>query len=139
MLGDANKLFVFKSLFTKPSNVLPLHLKQTFHNSNFHWSWRWWDLIQATFKIFSTLNIYRQVFRMYQLLQLLHKSQLKLFSYDFLSKNCRPIFISEHFLIIKRWFRKWQFLLTLGRWFKKAPKCPYVIVKWSLSNTHIKV
>ena len=30
MLGDDNKLFVFKSLFTKPSNVLPLHLKQTF-------------------------------------------------------------------------------------------------------------
>ena len=30
MLGDINKLFVFKSLLTKPSNVLPLHLKQTF-------------------------------------------------------------------------------------------------------------
>ena len=27
--------------------------------------------------------------------------------------------------------------LTLGRWFKKVPKYPYVIVKWSLSNTHI--
>ena len=30
MLGDVNKLFVFKSLLTTPSNVLPLHLKQTF-------------------------------------------------------------------------------------------------------------
>ena len=30
MLGDVNKLFVFKSLLTMPSNVLPLHLKQTF-------------------------------------------------------------------------------------------------------------
>ena len=30
MLGDVNKLFVFKSLLTKPSNVMPLHLKQTF-------------------------------------------------------------------------------------------------------------
>ena len=30
MLGDVNKLFVFKSLLTMPSNVLPLHLKKTF-------------------------------------------------------------------------------------------------------------
>ena len=30
MLGDVNKLFVFKSLLTTPSNVLPLHLKLTF-------------------------------------------------------------------------------------------------------------
>jgi hypothetical protein len=28
--GDVNKLFVFKSLLTMPSNVVPLHLKQTF-------------------------------------------------------------------------------------------------------------
>ena len=30
MLGDVNKLFVSKSLLTTPSNVLLLHLKQTF-------------------------------------------------------------------------------------------------------------
>ena len=30
MLGIVNKLFTFKSLLTTPSNVLPLHLKQTF-------------------------------------------------------------------------------------------------------------
>ena len=30
MQGDVNKLFVFKILLTIPSNVLPLHLKQTF-------------------------------------------------------------------------------------------------------------
>ena len=30
MLGDVNKLFVFKSILTMPSNVLPFHLKQTF-------------------------------------------------------------------------------------------------------------
>ena len=30
MLGDVNKLFVLESLLTTPSNVLPLHLKQTF-------------------------------------------------------------------------------------------------------------
>ena len=30
MLGDVNKLFVFKTLLTTPSNILPLHLKQIF-------------------------------------------------------------------------------------------------------------
>ena len=30
LLGFVNKLFVFKSLLTTLSNVLPLHLKQTF-------------------------------------------------------------------------------------------------------------
>ena len=30
LLSVVNKLFVFKSLLTRPSNVLPLHLKQTF-------------------------------------------------------------------------------------------------------------
>ena len=30
MLGDVNKLFVFKSLLTMPSIILPLHLKQHF-------------------------------------------------------------------------------------------------------------
>ena len=29
LLGNANKLFVFKSLLTTPGNVLPLHLKHT--------------------------------------------------------------------------------------------------------------
>ena len=44
LLGDVNKLFVFTSLFTKrQANFLA-------HNLNFHWSWRWWDQIQATFK-----------------------------------------------------------------------------------------
>ena len=30
LLGDDNKLFVFKSLLKTPSNILPLHLMQTF-------------------------------------------------------------------------------------------------------------
>ena len=30
LLGDVNKLFVFISLLTTPSNVFPLQLKQTF-------------------------------------------------------------------------------------------------------------
>jgi hypothetical protein len=30
LLGVVNKLFVFKSLLTRPGNVLTLHLKQTF-------------------------------------------------------------------------------------------------------------
>ena len=56
-MGDVNKLFVFKSLLTMPSNVLPLHLKQTFPPII-------WIFIEGegcgiesrlTFKIFSTL------------------------------------------------------------------------------------
>ena len=56
LLGDVNKLFVFKSLLTTLSNVLPLHLKQTF------WPITWifiegeGDGIKSRllFKIFST-------------------------------------------------------------------------------------
>ena len=43
LLGDVNKLFVFKSLFTPQTNFPD-------HDLNFHWRWRWWDWIQATFK-----------------------------------------------------------------------------------------
>ena len=46
-----------KSLLSTPSNVaftpqanFPAHIL------NFHWRWRWWDQIQAPFKIFSTLE-----------------------------------------------------------------------------------
>ena len=45
LLDIVNKLFVFKSLLTTPSNVLPLHLPT--HNLNFHWMW--WDQIQTIF------------------------------------------------------------------------------------------
>ena len=62
--------FCFQSLLTLPSNVLPLHLKQTFlsviwiftegeviksklscpaYSMNIHLRWRWWDQIQSTF------------------------------------------------------------------------------------------
>ena len=62
MLGDVNKLFVFKNLLAMPSNVLPLHHKQTFppiYDLNFRWRWRWWDYLDGIksrlpFKIFST-------------------------------------------------------------------------------------
>ena len=49
LLGIVNKLVVFKSLLTTPSNVLPLHLKQTFLANNLNFHWRWWNQIQATF------------------------------------------------------------------------------------------
>jgi hypothetical protein len=51
LLVDVNKLSVFKRLLTMPTNVLPLHLKQTFPPIVwiFHWRWRWWDQLQATF------------------------------------------------------------------------------------------
>ena len=57
MLGDVNKLFVFKSLLTMPSNVLPLHLKQII------WIFTEGegDGIESRlpFKIFSTLSVLR--------------------------------------------------------------------------------
>ena len=45
LLGDVNKLFVFNSLLTMSSNVLPYCLKWTFPPI----IWRWWDQIQAIF------------------------------------------------------------------------------------------
>ena len=57
LLGIVNKLFVFKSLLKKPSNVLPLHLKQTF--LPIIWIFTEGDGIKSRlpFKIFSTLTI----------------------------------------------------------------------------------
>ena len=52
LLGVVNKLFVFKSLLTSPSNVLLYPFSQVnfpANNLNFHWRWRWWDRIQAIF------------------------------------------------------------------------------------------
>ena len=56
MLGDVNKLFVFISLLTTPSNVLPIHFKQTF--PPIIWIFTEGDGIQfrLAFKIFSTSN-----------------------------------------------------------------------------------
>ena len=57
-MGDVNKLFVFKNLLTTPSNVLPLHLKQTF--PPIVWIFIEGDGIESRlpFKIFSTLHKY---------------------------------------------------------------------------------
>ena len=57
MLGDVNKLFVFKSMLTMPSSVLLLHLKQTF--LHIIWIFTEGDGIKSRlpFKIFSTLLI----------------------------------------------------------------------------------
>ena len=59
MLGDVNKL-VFKSLLTTPSNVLPLHLKQTFPPIIWIFTEGEGDGIKSRlfFKIFSTLQIF---------------------------------------------------------------------------------
>ena len=55
-MGDVNKLFVFKSLLTKPSNALPLHLSQTF--PPIIWIFTEGDGIESSlpFRIFSTLT-----------------------------------------------------------------------------------
>ena len=58
MLGDVNKLFVFKSLLTTSSNVLPWHLKQTFPPIIWIFTEGVGDGIKSRlpFKIFSTLR-----------------------------------------------------------------------------------
>ena len=58
MLDIVNKLFIFKSLLTTPSNVLPLHLKQTFPHIIWILTEGKGDGIESRlpFKIFSTLN-----------------------------------------------------------------------------------
>ena len=57
LLGDVNKLFVLKSLLTMPSNVFPLHLKQTSPSIVRIFIEGWGDRIQSRlpFKVFSTL------------------------------------------------------------------------------------
>ena len=57
LLGDVNKLFVFKALLTTPSNVLPLHLKQIFPPMIWIFTEGEGDRIESRlpFKIFSTL------------------------------------------------------------------------------------
>ena len=59
LLGDINKLFVFKSLLTMPSNVLPLHLNQTFPPVIWIFTEAEGDGIESwlPFKIFSTLTL----------------------------------------------------------------------------------
>ena len=56
-MDDVNKLFVFKSFLTTPSNVLPLHLKQTFLSIIWIFNEDEGDEIKfrLPFKIFSTL------------------------------------------------------------------------------------
>ena len=58
MLGDDITLFVFKSLFTMPSNVLPLHHKQTLLPIIWIFNEGQGDEIKyrLPFKIFSTLT-----------------------------------------------------------------------------------
>ena len=57
MLGDINKRFVIKYLLTKPNNVLPLHLKQTFPPIIWTFTEDEGDGTESRlpFKIFSTL------------------------------------------------------------------------------------
>ena len=94
MLGDAdvNKLFVFKSLLTTPSNVLPLHLKQTFPPIIWIFTEGDGDGIESRlpFKIFSTLP---------QIKQHLNSEQLsipfnKLPSWEWLGTRKSPTFVS---------------------------------------------
>ena len=73
MLGDVNKLFVFKSLLTTPSNVLLLHLKQTFPPIIWIFTEGEGGGIESRlpFKIFSTLLIwhFRRSFSRYSVFE----------------------------------------------------------------------
>ena len=73
------QLFVFKSLLTSPSNVLPLHLKQTFPPMIWIFTEGEGDGIESrlAFKIFSTLWLYFLQLRKAQML-LYHLSSFKL-------------------------------------------------------------
>ena len=70
LLGIVNKLFVFKRLLTTSSNVLPLHLKQTFPLVIWIFTEGEGDGIESRlpFKIFSTLliNLYLIFSRFYK-------------------------------------------------------------------------
>ena len=76
MLGDVNKLLKTKSLLTMPSNVLPLHLKQTFPPIIWIFTVGEGDGIESRLplKIFSTLisiflNLFSSVYSQYFLRQ----------------------------------------------------------------------
>ena len=58
MLGDVNKLFVFKSLLKMPNNVLPFHLKLTVPPTIWIFTEGEGDGIEYKlhFKIFTTLR-----------------------------------------------------------------------------------
>ena len=101
MLGDVNKLFVFKSLLTMPSNVLPLHLKQTFPPIIWIFTEGEGDGIKSRlpFEIFSTLHYYTK------------RKSFELFT---VSRNM-------NFLIIK-FLNVWlNFYFAIGYWIGKGP------------------
>ena len=69
MLGDVNKLFVFKSLWQHPA----MFCLYTFpaHSLNFHWRWRWWDRIQAIFlNLFYFKDVYLLIPWLFRILNL---------------------------------------------------------------------
>jgi hypothetical protein len=91
LLGDVNKLFVFKSLLTMPNNDLPLHLKQTF--LPIIWIFTEGDSMEfrQPFEIFSTVTAIspKEIFR-------LRNSKL---AYNYYSKNVKKV-------RMKKWFQK---------------------------------
>ena len=74
MLGNVKKLFVFKWLLTIPSNVLPLHLKQTFQPLIWIFTEGEGDGVESRlpFKIFSTLNNFLMLIILTQKFAFLH-------------------------------------------------------------------
>ena len=121
MLGDVNKLFVFKSLLTMPSNVLPLHLKQTFPPIIWIFTEVEGDGIESRlpFKIFYTLMIINHGWRALQ--SFIFKFSFDKFFIDFWN-NFQP-FCMHYWFSIDIWkdfsqmqFGKSFFLTCLSLW-----------------------
>ena len=117
MLGDVNKLFVFKSLLTMPSNVLLFHLKQTFTPIIWIFTEVKGDRIESRlpFKIFSTLHneILREAYSWLWIIEIMKKVPIIIF-YVFCIRKSN--FISISFLFYTAWI---GLLQTSGfRWTK---------------------
>ena len=99
MLGDVNKLCVFKSLLTTTSNILPFHLKQTFQPIIWIFTYDKGDGIK-----------FRLPFKIYSTLPKIHLGQTKslwFFKKDFCFTQNKLLLIITFNLIIEDCRQKW--------------------------------
>ena len=117
MLSDVNKIFVFKSLLTMPSNVLPLHIKQTFPPIIWIFTEGEGDGIQSRLplKIFFTL------------------AKVQIILKDFWSPRILPKNEQTNFFLLLR--RILSFVLCEN---SKIPKSPFEIIWQSLAMTDVQ-
>ena len=128
MLANVNKLFVFQSLLTMPSNVLPLHLKQAF--PPIIWIGEG-DRIESRlpFKIFSTLSLKtpQQLPKPFAVQMAKPKAYIYFHFPTFFSFRCWPTMICCTYPHIWSWgascswsFSQWQLVrFAAARWGKR--------------------